>query len=287
MSEQQLSPEEWAKEHDTKLIVWLDDPNDPRCKQMRDSLVRHLRARGFAVRLDRETKRHYASISPNYHEGNKGQLQFKMNMMGRCIEICFYQSVVFENRNGGQYDFDKRKKMPYLIGKQYEVERRHIAALLATFGFGLRLDVSLRGMAFINERRAQLSAFQGKNFYERPWESYNTTSAAKRTISDGDRVCFRYYDGRIRFGTAYRNINNMWWVLLPCGTVWNVASFEIWHRLDLLAPVRGRAFDQRHIERRLRDQLKKAIATEAFERAAVLRDVIRRKFPVQETRAAA
>ena len=35
------------------------------------------------------------------------------------FEIVFFQNVIHKNPHGGRYDFDKLKKMPYLIRLQY------------------------------------------------------------------------------------------------------------------------------------------------------------------------
>lgn len=50
----------------------------------------------------------------------------------------------------------------------------------------------------------------------------------RKVIRNGD---LKYYrddcTGYLYRGKAYHNINNMWWILQPCGTVRNVAAFEL------------------------------------------------------------
>lgn len=266
-------------EHDTSLMLWLEDPKDPAITGARDTVVKHLRSRGFHVCLDKRIKQQYPILRRYHHEGRKGLLQFKLRLSGRCLELTFFQNVVRENRYGGEHDFDKRRKMPYLIGKQYEAERNAIALMMVGLGYSLQLEQHRTGNALIEFRRAELTDFQGPQFYARKWESYNIKSAAGREISDGDCVYFRHWDGRLRRGIGYRNINNMWWVLLPCGDVENIGAHGLWHREDLPCGLRGRMFKPNDIEKRLRRKLKQAIASESFERAAVIRDVLRATFP--------
>lgn len=276
-------------EHDTSLSVWLEDPKDPKVAQIRNDIVSHLRSRGFRVRIDAHTLKHYRSIAKDHHEGRRGDLEFKLRLNGRTIELAFFQNVVCENKNGGQYDFERRKKMPYLLGKAYEAERRSIAKLiLDRHGLELQVTPRLRGMAFIESRRAQLTSFQGANFYARESPSYNVQSHGGRVLRDGDPVYF-LQSHRLHSGVAFRNINSMWWVLLPCGSVWNAACHEIWHRDEMpndAKILRGRKFTEPEIDKRMRCALAKAIEQERYERAVIIRDAFRKRFPVVERAAA-
>jgi hypothetical protein len=263
-------------EHDTKLSLWLSDPNDPAMESIRNALIKHLRTRLFSIGIDPKIRKHYRCISRDFHAGRKAALEVKVRRGGRHLEIEFFQNVVFENPSGGEFDFSRRQKMPYLIGKQYEVEVRHIAELLRTFGHELIRDRTQRGIAYIRDQQQRLTAFQGAGFYDRPIPAYNRTSAAGRRVAPGDEV-YAILNGRIHRGIAHANINNMWWFLLPCGTVRNMASFELYHRADL-QNLKGRHFLAADIERRLRRVLAAQVAAEAFERAVQLRDTIRRRF---------
>lgn len=211
-------------EHDTSLNLWLDDPADPAVKATHDALVDHLRGRGFDIELDQKVD---PIIREGYHRGNKGALEVTIRRCGRCVELAFFQNVVRENRNGGEYDFDKRQKMPFLLGKLYELERGKIGAMMAGLGFPLIIKPKRKGMAWVDHRRAELAAFH-RNHYAQPPETYNTVSAVKGvSVYDGSTVYFRSWSKRWQIGVAFHNINNMWWVLLPCGTVTNIASFDL------------------------------------------------------------
>lgn len=230
--------------------------------------------------------KYYRSIAGNYHRGRKLDLEVTITLAGRTLEIVFFQNVVRENPNGGEYDFSRRQKMPFLIRKQYELERRRIAGLMAGAGFPLlERCVELHGMQEIQSRRRDLADFQGQHFYAKPPEKYNSCTATNGVVRDADVVYFRGHHGRWSRGVAYHNINNMWWVLLPCGTVTNVANFHLHHRADV-TDLRGRAIEPSRVHRKLSALRDKAVKAEAYERAAVLRDVIRDRFPQDERKAA-
>jgi len=270
------------REHDTTLSLWLEEPEDPAIVEVRNRWVRQLRARGFHVQPDRETRERYPALKKHHHEGWKGHLQFKLRLAGRSLELTFFQDLVHTNPNGGQYDFGKRGKMPYLMGKLYELERHKLVELMAAHGYTFIPDIRRRGIDFVEHERAELADFQGQHFYTRKWERYNITSAAGRELTDGDVVYFRDYGGRMLRGIAYRNINNMWWVLLPCGSVHNRAAFELWHREDITRDLRGRQIPVKHAEETLRRRLADAVKAEEFERAALIRDALRARFPAKK-----
>lgn len=269
-------------EHDASLNLWLIDPKDPAITTARNELVKHLRVRGFKIGIDPHTQKYYPSICRDHHRGAKGALEVKVRLSGRCLEIDFFQNIVRENKNGGEYDFSKRSKMPYLVGKLYELERSKIAALFQSLGLpALSLDITRTGMDFIQHRRNELEAFQGKGFYDPARrQRYNSESASRTILNDGDEVLFRdEWTGRQWIGHAWHNINNMWWVLLPGGVVRNEASFQLLPAAGDAQP--GRTFPLKHIEKRLRAELDKAVKGERFERASVLRDILRVRFPAK------
>lgn len=268
------------KEHDTKIIGWWNDPKDPDVAAFRDRVLEVLNRRGFGMHRDPEIAKRYPILARHHHYGRQGALEVKTEASGRSCEITFFQNLVAENSSGGYYDFDKRKKMPYLVGKQYEAARRAIAALIESMGGTLKLDVKLKGYARLKAERDELDAFHRGRMYDRAPELYNATSGAKKRVRDGDMVFFRGFDGRWQRGQTWHHINNMWWVLLPCGTVRNIASFDLFHREDI-GELRGRWFSQQRVAKRLGDLKDKAVRAERFEQAAVLRDVLAKVAPLK------
>ena len=80
-------------------------------------ILNMLKDEGFDVHHDESVSK---IIRRNYIEGIRRDLKFKAQRFPAGFEIVFYQDIVHENPHGGFYDFDKRQKMPYLIGLQYE-----------------------------------------------------------------------------------------------------------------------------------------------------------------------
>jgi hypothetical protein len=275
-------------EHDASLNLHLAvEPYKQRIAHARDEVLDHLRSRGFVIGLCPKTLRDYTSLSQDHHRGVKGHLHVRLSLAGCQLELKFFQELVKENRHGGEFDFQQRSKMPYLVGKQYELERGKIAALMHRLGLPeLRLDVLLKGIDYIRHRRAELEAFQGAGFYDpKRQQDYNRRSASGTLLSDGDRVTFRdEFTGRQWVGIAYANINSMWWVLLPGGVVRNIGCNRLLMATGDAWP--GRTFPQARVEARLRTALRSAVAQQRFERAAVLRDVIAARYGAAERIAA-
>lgn len=266
------------KEHDTSISGWWNDPKDPDVAAFRDRVLEVLNRRGFGMHRDPYYKDKYRILSKYHHYGRQGDLEVKTEASGRSCKIEFFQNLVVENRNGGYYDFGKRQKMPYLVGKQYEAARRAIVVLIESLGGTLKLDVKLKGYAFLKAERDRLDA--SHRMYDRAPELYNATSGAGGLLRDGDIVFFRGFDGRWQRGQTWRHINNMWWVLLPCGTVRNIGSHDLFHRDDI-GDLRGRWFSQQRVAKRLGDLKDRAVRAERYEQAAVLRDVLTKVAPLK------
>lgn len=92
-------------------------------------ILNMLKDEGFDVHHDESVSK---IIRRNYIEGKRRDLKFKAQRFPAGFEIVFYQDIVHENPHGGFYDFDKRRKMPYLIGLQYEKYMNLIVKKLKT-----------------------------------------------------------------------------------------------------------------------------------------------------------
>lgn len=92
-------------------------------------ILNMLKDEGFDVHHDESVSK---IIRRNYIEGKRRDLKFKAQRFPAGFEIVFYQDIVHENPHGGFYDFDKRQKMPYLIGLQYEKYMNLIVKKLKT-----------------------------------------------------------------------------------------------------------------------------------------------------------
>ena len=192
-----------------------------------------LRAEGFSIENDAEVAK---CIRRDYYIGRRGDLELYAHRYPAGFEIMFFQNVVIENKSGGRYDFDKFQKMPYMIRLRFMKYRDKIIALLK----------SVEDLKDESKADPRLAEEWIKARYVEEWhheqkdmnfllsdldgqtqESYNGRDRDEKTLHNGDVKYFRHWDGRLYRGRVYRNINNMWWVILDRFTVRNVASFEL------------------------------------------------------------
>lgn len=96
--------------YDTTVGVW-EETVDESMGEVLHAVTEHLECRGFQMGPDAETEKHFRSLSKDHREGRHGELQVKVRLSGRHLEIQFFQNVVTENPNGGYYDFSKLTKM--------------------------------------------------------------------------------------------------------------------------------------------------------------------------------
>ena len=105
---------------------------------------------------------------------------------------------------------------------------------------------------------------------------YDRKSKDGALLDHGQRVWFADRSGRIVEGTAFYNINNMWWVVTGRYDHTNVASFDLYTRPPENIRVKR---NERQRRKRLETLLADATKAMDFERASKLRDVL---FPPSE-----
>ena len=201
-------------------------------------VLNFMQDRGFQVGRDPDVEKNYKRILKNSWYGKKGDLEFKAHRYPAGWEIQFFQNINFDNKAGGEYDFDKFKKMPYLIKLVFQNECRHIAKFLISLGvknqtrpnYKLaedrikefiimhRFDVKFKNASEFNLGDHICSSF---NY------AYNRTDRNGKVIQNGQIKYIRYYDGRLRRGMVYHNINNMWWIVFNKFDYSNKACFEL------------------------------------------------------------
>jgi len=224
----------------------------------------------------------------------KGDLQGHLDISGRCIKFEMWQDVTPpENRNGGRYDFNKEDRMPYVLRLEMERTRRRIRDYLCNVFGGYTFNdksgsgrsakcgpMHLTALEWVAECYRTSAHFKGD------WDAYFAANSSRsmggclnsnRRSGDGNLLvhgqpiwCFDSR-GRIQQGTAYYNINNMWWVALGRYDVTNKASFELYSACPENPRVKRNAGRRR---KRLEVELNKAVKEMRFERAAQLRDVL-------------
>ena len=221
------------------------------------------------------------SFARNFRYCRKGDLQAQLSISGRHIELEMWQDVANrEHPKSGRYDYGKEARMPYLLRLEMERTRRRIRDYLCGVFDGYRFDPPNQPRGFYGlTARAWIEREVSRCWHYKPElgrrggeeHAYNSKSGEGYVITHGSRVWTTDYKGRMVTGTAFYNINNMWWVIIGRYECLNVACFEIYTQRP--ADLRTK----RNImlrQRRLKDELAKAVKTMRFERAAVLRDIL-------------
>lgn len=197
-------------------------------------LLNMLDTEGFNVQNDPEVDK---LIRKNYWIGKRGDLEFYAEKYPNGFKIQFFQNVVYENQNGGRYDFDKFRKMPYMIQLQYRKYMNQLIRLLK--GITDVKDVTSRSPKLAEEwikcryveewyheqkdTNFDLHSLDGQT----PPESYNGLDRDKKQLHNGEIKYFRNHNGYLFRGRVYHNCNNMWWVIVDKFTVTNIANFEL------------------------------------------------------------
>lgn len=227
------------------------------------------------------------SVGPGVHifTGNnarycrKGDLQADLRLFGRHIELEFFQNVNAPDRpdHDGRYQRDQERHMPYLMRIEMERTRRRIRDYLCNVftGYVFKPVATSRStgaaaLELIEQSYRESSHFKG-DLTKYTISDYNNRSADNGVVEHGARVWFADRKGRIVTGTAYYNINNMWWVVTGRYDHTNVASFELYMQLPDNARVKRNGPLRR---RRLEAELASAIGAMKFERAELLRDLL-------------
>lgn len=192
---------------------------------------------GFVISKDSEVSK---CLQKDYYAGRKGELKFKASKYQNGFKIEFYQDINHENQHGGYYDFDKFRKMPYLIQKQFQYAAGKISDLLSQFAENNTKPTLKTAEDTIKYRYVEschhpqkdmnfnLSDLDGTTC-----EYHNNKDRDEKIIHNGDFKYFRNYKGYLYCGKVYHNINNMWWIILNNTDIQNVASFELFDLSDM------------------------------------------------------
>ena len=229
-------------------------------------------------------------IGNNSRHCTKGDLQADLKISGRCIDLEFFQGVNTPDRadHGGRYQNDKESHMPYLVRLEMERTRHRIRDYLCNVftgyefntkrsdGRGAKVGIGgLTALEFIAGCYETSSHFKGDPAAQ-PISECNSRSRDGKMIEHGSTVYYIDWNGRVLTGTAYYNINNMWWI--ACGRYGysNKSTGEIY--VESPGDLRTKR-NERKRRQRLEDLMSKAVAGMNFERATVLRKVL---FPSPE-----
>jgi len=262
---------------DSVMISFINDTNEKRNMFDRNwshysilhRVFNFMRDRGFTIENDMKVPK---SIRKNHFRGYKGELKFKADRYPRGFKIEFYQEINYENRHGGEYDFDKFEKMPYLVKLRWINETNKISKFLNKLGVKDDTKIDYKRAEDIIKRHFvecwhhpqenmefNLSELDGKTADA----SYNNKDRDGNTIYNGEVKYFRHWDGRLWRGKVYYNLNNMWWVIVNEKEYRNIANFNLFDVTEEDFKVRRKVRDRKpksYIDRK--EKIKEASAKE-------------------------
>lgn len=182
-----------------------------------------LREIGFEVGRDPEIEKHHKILGSHHRYGRWADIEFKAEAYTTGCKVEFFQNVVFENPCGGYYDFDRRNKMPYLIGKRLELAISRIRENLTGRGFSETIKITSANpdpLAYFNDAwDSEYERKRGTHRFKRDengWPTrselneYQTFDADKIAINHGDTLLTRDSRGYLRRGRVWGGINGMW-----------------------------------------------------------------------------
>ena len=173
--------------------------------------------------------------------------------------------------------------MPYLLKLEMERTRQRIRKYLCNVFSGYEFrDASSDGRSSKLGPNHLTATEWIEGCYRTSWHfkgdpstfkiaDYNSKTKNGDVVKHRQRVWFFDHKGRTCTGTAYYNINNMWWVMTGKYDVRNLASFDL-----LTTPPQDirRKRNEKLRERRLTELMDEAAKARAFEKAALYRDLL-------------
>jgi hypothetical protein len=261
--------------HDATIGIWQDNAQDPSFRSdVYAVLIRDMRVRGWSISRDPEIHRRYRSLNPNHRLGARGSLCCSIEITGRVVKVEFWSTKAPQtNRCGRRYDFDKMARMHHIDRLRVELEFRRVVRWLETIA---RVKVSrsdsrdMPAMQRIEKRYAETC--HTDKALGRPNCKYDDQRKSKDGVllEQGQTVWLADNRGRIIRGTAYYNINNMWWVIAG-GKLLNHGSHDLYTSppsdLRIKQNERGR-------RNRLERELSVAVERMDFQRAQLLKQIL-------------
>jgi hypothetical protein len=258
----------------------MDDVDNHWNRTILAKCVATLQRRGFSMRQDQEVLSNYPSLARDHWEGKKGDLKVKCSRGGRHVEVEMFGPG---GENGGPYRFARFASLPRSTQLLCIVILHRIARMLGGLGFAFDgqyrggsapVPVTLRTVSR-TVRDATLSPLEtfnsiwGSTRYQRDESGWPTEAEYLHPcwINDGNRgvrvgsTVYFIHKGRLLRGVAYPNMNGMWWVDTGAGRIWPQGGML----LSPDVPTRPNR-DQSCRMKRLREELDKAVKTEAWKR---------------------
>ena len=282
--------------NDTTVGAWEEQLAPDKMRPVLRSVLARLRSRGHAVSRCPETAANHPALSADTWIGRLGDLESKTWLRGRVLELTFFQNVAnVENRNGGQYDFHRFRKMPRTIQIQCVVEMSAVLTKLRELGYGFLRPAFTEPLSMLAVRDAMAAPLRwgsledfnahwdsdsdrkhGTHRFERDETGWPTAEAIGHHLDrDGAPIRngeMRYIrqDGRLLRGVVRPNMNGNWFV----GDFACCSSDDLFRCEDPGAEPRRFVPDQ---PKRLRAEIDKALKNSDYARVEVLARVLQRR----------
>lgn len=218
---------------ETKKSWEITDDN----RRLYREMLTYLGSIGYYVSTDRRIDKEYPTLSDRHNEGRYFDLKFKSEIYPAGFRITFYQDVIFENRNGGFYDFDKREKMPYLVGKEFELVLSKLKKFFAehkvsdeTPKTGKTAEEKVKAV-YVNSWHKPFKNFDfslaDKWIMNEKIESYNGRDKDGKTIRNGELKYYYDWYGVLHRGIVYHDINASWLVMVDSNNIRVVQASDL------------------------------------------------------------
>ena len=176
-------------------------------------MLRFFSSIGFYVTKNKILAKKIPGQKDCFKYGRYSDLEFEADGYKNDIKITFFY-------------MDRHSQMPYLVQKQFDLTINKLAKFLKERGIVLEREAVLRGESFVVQRYINswhhpqneafcLSEVDG----ETAGFQYYAMDRDGKIIRNGEIKYFRDENGYLSQGKVYYDINNMWMVILPCGTV--------------------------------------------------------------------
>lgn len=251
--------------HDTTICIRSVIEND---KVLFGKIKRAMKRLGFSFGSDQRVA---PVLRKRQFYGSLQELECDTGFWPAMIELEFYQNINFENPYGGRYDFRRLAKMPYLVRLRFQKTLTKLKSLFLKYG--LRDDSDYHAATAYEEvmrLRKKTEEWHPRIYKEQP--RYNDgIDADGNRLNDGEIRYYYDYHGRLYCGKVYYHINNMWYVVCNDSRFSNMACWELFAWKPGLA--RKRCRDP---QSRIQSLLNKAVENQNFEKAIILRDLLKR-----------
>lgn len=249
-------------------------------RQVFARIVQTLRRIGWTVAHWEDAAR-YRAISNSRRSCSKGDLRGELSVDGRHIEFKMWQDLTpSENPNGGRYDFDKEKRMPYVLRLEMERTRRRIRDYLCNVFSEYEFEpprYPVMGLMGLTAEEIAAHARRTNGHYRAALDHAEISMASNAiardggTIVHGAKVWAIDRKGRVITGTAYYGLNNSWQIVTGRYGLTFCHTGEIFtSQPDGLRVKRN----ERERRKRLESELSKAVKAMDFDRAKVLKGIL-------------